>query len=70
MTMSAPAAMPETKGLRSSCRSCGSVLSTVAAPLCESVAVLPWPGKCFRQQMTPASRKPLTAAATSVAASS
>ena len=36
--MSAPAAMPETKGLRSSCRSCGSVLSTVAALLCESVA--------------------------------
>ena len=60
--------MPAMKGLSSPSISSSTLLSTTAAPLCVSVSVSPWPGKCFRQFITPASWKPCTALGTSSAA--
>ena len=70
MTMSAPASMPAIKGFSSPAMSSSRPLSTAAAPVCVSVEVSPWPGKCLTEHITPASWKPSTAAGMSVAASS
>lgn len=58
------------EGQKLAARSSSRLLLTTAAPSCVSVEVSPWPGKCLRQQMTPASVKPRTAEATSSAACS
>ena len=55
MTMGQPASMAARKGTSSQPSICSRVRVAQTAPVCESPAVSPWPGKCLAQGSVPVS---------------